>query len=103
MDGFRFAPELFEYRSDTIAALQEAGFDWMSHYSAVDPLHDVYGIEICGIHEEDDAVTILRLMSRLYPSWGVHWMYYKDYGRDLGWKVIVQRDREPPDEQWETA
>ena len=52
MDTFRFAPELFEYRNDVIAAITEAGFDWLSHYSSVDPLHDVYGIEVCRIHEQ---------------------------------------------------
>jgi hypothetical protein len=69
MDAFRFSPELFEHRTQVIAALSDAGFDWLSHYSSVDPLHDVYGIEICGIHEIDDAVAIQQLLSRLFPTW----------------------------------
>jgi len=54
-DVFRFAPELFEVRTDVIAELSDRGFDWLSHYSAVDPMHDVYGIEVCGIRDQDDA------------------------------------------------
>jgi hypothetical protein len=69
MDSFRFAPELFEYRNEVMAALAEAGFDWLSHYSSVDPLHDVYGIEVCGIHKRRDAVRILELLTQMFPSW----------------------------------
>lgn len=69
MDTYRFAPELFEYRNDVIAALAEAGFEWLTHYSSVDPLHDVYGIEVCGIREQEDAARILRLLAGMFPSW----------------------------------
>jgi hypothetical protein len=69
MDAFRFAPELFEYRNDVIAALSDAGFEWLSHYSSVDPLHDVFGIEVCGICEKDDADQIQRLLVQMFPSW----------------------------------
>ncbi len=64
MDAFRFSPELFELRSDVQAALDEAGFDWFTHYSSVDPVHDLYGIEVCGIVEPDDAQSILTLLPR---------------------------------------
>lgn len=69
MDSFRFAPELFEARNDVMARLSEEGFDWLSHYSAVDPVHDEYGIEVCGIREHDDAVTILKLLMQMFPHW----------------------------------
>ena len=69
MDAFRFAPELFECRNHVMTALGEAGFNWLSHFSAVDPLHDVYGIEVCGIRARDDAVSILDLLIRMFPSW----------------------------------
>ena len=68
-DAFRFAPELFEFRNDVITSLSDAGFDWLSHYSAVDPLHDVFGIEVCGIREKSDAVQILKLLVRMFPNW----------------------------------
>ena len=47
MDAFRFAPELFEVRNDVMQRLTDEGFDWLSHYSSVDPIHDCYGIEVC--------------------------------------------------------
>jgi hypothetical protein len=68
-DPFRFSPELFDIRNSVIEELADWGFNWLSHYSAADPLHDVYGIEVCGIHDEDDAVRILRLLACMFPDW----------------------------------
>jgi len=68
-DAFRFAPELFEIRTDVIAKLSDRGFDWLSHYSAVDPIHDSYGIEVCGIHNREDAVAIQKILIGLFPKW----------------------------------
>ena len=103
MDSFRFAPELFELRTDVIAALRDAGFDWLSHYSAVDPLHDIYGLEVCGIGDRDDATAIQQVLIAMFPRWISRPCYYKDWGRDIGWNVAVHRDAERDDEQWEVA
>lgn len=69
MDAFRFAPELFEARTSVMERLGDEGFEWLSHYSSVDPIHDNYGIEVCGIHHRDDAVAILKLLMQMFPSW----------------------------------
>ncbi len=69
MDAFRFAPELFEVRTAVMERLNEEGFDWLSHYSSVDPIHDDYGIEVCGIHQREDAKSILHLIMRMFPNW----------------------------------
>ena len=69
MDPFRFCPELFEIRTNVMQRLTDEGFDWLSHYSSVDPMHDVFGIEVCGIHERDDAMSILNLLMTMFPSW----------------------------------
>ena len=91
--GFRFAPELFECRSEVQALLAEADILWLSHYSSVDPLHDLYGVEVCGIKEEETAERILRLLQRRFPQWGFSRCCYKDWGtRDVGWKVDIHRD-----------
>ena len=103
MDAFRFAPELFEHRTDVMAALADAGFDWLTHYSSVDPLHDVYGIEVCGIPDRDDAARILALLTGMFPTWPLCGVCHKDYGREPGWKARVHRDPEPPAGSWETA
>jgi hypothetical protein len=68
-DVFRFAPELFETRTDVIAKLADRGFEWLSHYSSVDPIHDCYDIEVCGIHDEGDAVAILDMLIEMFPDW----------------------------------
>jgi hypothetical protein len=103
MDAFRFCPELFELRTDVIAALNDAGYQWLSHFSSVDPLHDVYGIEVCGIADHDDAVAIRALLHKMFPTWRVGGLCYKDYGREPGFKTSVFRDEPREREQWETA
>ncbi len=66
---FRFAAELFEYRNDVLERLSDAGFEWLSHFSSVDPIHDEYGIEVCGIGEKQDAVAIQTLLVQMFPDW----------------------------------
>ena len=73
---------------------QRRGYQWLSHFSSVDLLHEEFGLEVCGIHEVADAREILRLLRRIFPSWPFHRMYFKDYGREIGWKAIVHRDPE---------
>jgi len=68
-DSLRFAPELFEYRAHAIEKLESHGFVWMTNYSSIDCLHDVYGLEVCGIGEREDAVRILQLLVPLFPDW----------------------------------
>jgi|GEM_PF-3480499 hypothetical protein len=68
-DPLRFAPELFELRQDVLSALDDAGFLWLSEFSSVDPLHDVYGIEVCGIRNRADAIEIQKLLVRMFPRW----------------------------------
>lgn len=68
-NAFRFAPELFEFRTEVIEKLSESGFTWLTHFSSVDPLHDVYGIEVCGIPDQEDAIVIREVLMDLFPSW----------------------------------
>ena len=68
-DEFRFSPELFEHRANVIEELETQGFSWFSHYSSVDCLHDVHGIEVCGIHEREDATSIREILRRMFPDW----------------------------------
>ena len=103
MDAFRFCPELFELRTEVQAMLDDAGFQWLSHYSAVDPIHDLYGIEVCGIIEHEDAISILNLLVGMFPTWRVGCLCYKDYGREPGFKAQIYRDRPRDREQWEMA
>jgi hypothetical protein len=103
MDAFRFSPELFECRGEVMSILKERGFDWLSDYSAIDPLHDVYGLEVCGIADETDAIAIVEIMLDVYPSWKARQPWYSEGSRDTGWVARIQRDDEPPDQNWQTA
>lgn len=101
MDAFRFAPELFEVRSEVMAALSEQGIDWLSHYSSVDPVHDDFGIEVCGIPDEEGAAQILAIVRAMYPHWRRRSLEFKDSGRESGWKVKVVRDRDKSGDSWQ--
>ena len=76
----------------------------MSDSSSVDLLHDVHGLEVCGIREEADVRTIRDLLRRLFPDWRFTHHYYKDGAtREPGWKVVISRDPENSGDRWQTA
>ncbi len=89
--------------ADVQSALSDAGFEWLSHYGSVDPLHDTYGIKVCGIHDEEDALSIRSLLVSMFPTWTGGGVYHKDYGREPGFVSSVYRDKPRQREEWETA
>lgn len=101
MEPFAFHPELFELRNLVLETLADHGFAWLSHFGAIDLVHDCYGIEVCSIREESDARTILEILRKTFPSWRHERRYYKD-GATLepGWKVVLSRDAEDFRERW---
>jgi hypothetical protein len=102
MEQFAFHPELFELRNLVLEMLADHGFLWLSNYGSVDMQHDVYGLEVCGIHQKEDAHAILTLLRKQFPSWLHTRMYYKDAStREPGWKVIISRDPEEFDDKWQ--
>jgi hypothetical protein len=103
MDAFRFSPELFQLRAEVMEALEQSDFQWLSHYSSVDCLQDLYGIEVCGIHEQQDAIAIQKILVKMFPNWRVGCLCHKDYGREPGWKARVYRDKPRQRENWQTA
>ena len=72
MEPFAFHPELFELRNEVLEALGSHGFAWLSEFASIDLLHDVYGLEVCGIRAEDDArsIEILRNCRRAMAKKG---------------------------------
>jgi CheY-like chemotaxis protein len=69
MDKFAFHPELFEDRCRAIAEMEKAGFCWLSHYRSVDVLHDIYGLEVCGIPNVETAKQIFDILHATFPQW----------------------------------
>jgi hypothetical protein len=104
VEPFAFHAELFEFRDLVLGALADAGYAWLSDFASVDLLHDVYGLEVCGIREERDVKPITALLRRLFPGWRYGHSYYKDGStREPGWKVVISRDPEDTGDRWERA
>jgi hypothetical protein len=93
MPAFEFHPELFEYRSRALACLSDAGYLWLQDFGSIDLLHSEYGFEVCGIKWESSASKILALLERSFPDLNFVDMYYKDFGADEGWKVVIAMKR----------
>jgi len=94
MKAFEFHGNLFEFRAEALEALEEKGYVWLSHFSSIDPLHDLYGLEVCGIRDKLIAVSIQKVLLSKFAQWKYHRIRYKDYGREVGWKVIISKSSE---------
>ena len=95
MRPFEFHPELLEIRTNLIGHLAANGFEWLSHYGAVDVQHDIYGLEVTTIKHKDDAKAIQAIVSRFLPEWTYSRIFYEDLNvSELGWKVIISRSPE---------
>jgi hypothetical protein len=104
MEPFSFHAELFELRNGVLEMLADNGFAWLSDFSSVDLMHDIYGVEVCGIHDEDNARTIQKLLRRMFPSWRYSRRFLKEATtREPGWKVIISRDPEDFSDRWQHA
>ena len=104
MKPFEFHAELFELRTAVTEALAEHGYAWLSDYGSVDLQHDVFGLEVTGIREEADARDIAGLLVRLFPDWQFRRTFYEDQnGGEIGWKIMISRDPEDFDDDWQHA
>lgn len=95
MKSFDFHPDLFEFRNAALQMLSDNGYCWLSDFGSIDMLHDLYGLEVCAIHEEEAAVAIQELLSKQFPAWRYRRIYYEYQNvREIGWKVHISRDPE---------
>jgi hypothetical protein len=94
MNPFRFEPILFAHRAKAMDALGEAGFEWFSHFSSLDILHDVFGLEVCGIDNQELALNLRSVLCQIFPTWKYSRLIYRNGELDPGWKVIIHRDPE---------
>lgn len=88
-EDFCFYPELFAHRGRACELLETAGFDWFADYSAIELLHGEYGIEVCGIQQEDHARCIGGILRAGFPHWHHLNICRQDQGRDPGWAVSL--------------
>jgi hypothetical protein len=91
---FAFHPELFEHRTLALEALAARDLHWFEHFSSVDLLHDLFGLEVCGIIEERNAELALRVLQETFPEWPYSDVYYRRYGRERGWKALIHKHRD---------
>jgi hypothetical protein len=95
MEPFEFHGELFEFRGLVLETLAANGFVWMADFGSVDLRHESYGLEVTGIHEQDQAMRILQLLKKLLPDWRFYHVFYEEHNRrERGWKVIISRKQE---------
>lgn len=87
-EDFQFHPDLFDYRAQVTELLASHGYEWLSDYSTIDLQHDVNGLEIFGLANENVAFTVSGLIRQAFPEFTWHYVYEKDFGsRDPGWVV----------------
>jgi hypothetical protein len=101
-DAFSFFPDLLELCRSLVPELSTAGYEMMSDFSSVDAMHDVYGIEVCGINDPDVALEITRLLLGRFPGWNAGWLHRPDGSSSQGWVARIQRDRDNVPEYWDT-
>jgi hypothetical protein len=91
---FAFHPELFEHRTLALEALAAHDLHWFEHFSSVDLLHDLFGLEVCGIIDQRDAELALCVLQETFPEWSHSDVYYRRYGRERGWKALIHKHRD---------
>ena len=91
---FAFHPELFEHRTLAFERLAANGYNWFEHFSSVDLLHDLFGLEVCGINHREDAQIILCVLEETFSDWPYRDVRYHRYERDRGWKAIIHKQKE---------
>ena len=87
--ALEFHPELFAHRGRASELLESAGYSWFSDYSSIDPVHEDYGLEICGIQNDRHVKPILDALQAGFPHWHHHHYCLHEAGREPGWSVTL--------------
>jgi hypothetical protein len=74
----------------------------MLDYSSVDAMHDVYGVEVCGIEDPNVALQITRFLLGRFPGWNAGWLHRPDASYSQRWVARIHRDHEQVIEYWDT-
>jgi len=100
-DPAAYRPELLELCQDLASELSVAGYELVSDYSSVEALHDVYGLEVCGVCSPEATLDIVRLLPRRFTGWNAGWFGAPHGSTSQGWVARIQRDRDAVPEYWE--
>jgi murein DD-endopeptidase MepM/ murein hydrolase activator NlpD len=101
-DAFAFFPELLNLSNGLVSELSAAGYEMTVDYYSIDAIHDVNGLEVCGIHDPQTALDIIRFLLRRFPGWNAGWLHAPDSGSTQEWVARIQRDRGTTMEYWGT-
>jgi murein DD-endopeptidase MepM/ murein hydrolase activator NlpD len=101
-DAFVFCPELLNLCTELVPELSAVGFETTADYSSIEAMHDVHGIEVCGIRHPETALRITRYLLRRFPGWNADWLHPPDGSSSEGWVARIQRDRDQAIEYWDT-
>lgn len=92
MSTFSFHPDLFAHRGRAMEELAAAELHWFSDFRSIDIDHDLYGLEVCGIRDQETAELVATLLQRTFPEWRHGFMYEREYWEgDPGWQVVICR------------
>jgi len=91
-----FHLELFAERAKASEALEKASLTWSVDYASVDLLHDEFGLEVCGIHDEPNLEVVKQTMCDTFPHWHHSRACLKD-GIEPGWKFLIHMFRSRSD------
>ena len=96
-----FFPELLQLAETVAEDLAQAGYDRIADYSSIDAMHDVHGIEVCGIRSAEDTVEVTRILLRRISEWNAGWIHQPSRSSLDGWVARIQRDLDPEPELWD--
>jgi murein DD-endopeptidase MepM/ murein hydrolase activator NlpD len=99
---FAFFLGLLQLSTLLVAELSTAGYERAIDYYSIDAMHDVHGLEVCGIHDPHTALNIIRFLLRRFPGWNAGWLHAPDSASTQEWVARIQRDRDIEMEYWET-
>ena len=91
-DPYAFSGELLGCVSELAEQLELAGFDEMSDYTSIEVMHDVHGLEVCGIPSASLALEIARLLLRHFHSWNAGWIQHPERESSQAYVARIQRD-----------
>jgi murein DD-endopeptidase MepM/ murein hydrolase activator NlpD len=100
-NAFAFSTELLELAAEVEDELALAGYDKGSGYVSINALHDIHGLEVCGIASADETLEITRFLLRRFRGWNAGWINAPVGSSSQGWVARIRRDRDADAECWQ--
>jgi hypothetical protein len=89
MSAYLLPAALSECRNLAFEELARCQFDWQENFRSIDLLAEVFGLEVCGISDEDEAEAILAVLEDIFPDWQHGGVYQRTPGREGNWTAAL--------------